>query len=153
MRRLRQRRPARGRGGLSFVQDATTAPTEQLARVLAQRDDSELALLFGSTARSTATPDPDIDLAVRAPGGALLELAAALHEATGHELDIVSLEDPGIPLLEELIRDAVVVYEWRPGSAASWRTHALATLETDRPWYARMRDAWLRAVAEKGLDW
>ncbi len=28
---------------------------------------------------------------------------------------------------------------------------AIATLETDRPWYERMRDAFLLRIAEKGL--
>lgn len=133
--------------------DATTALVDQLERALAQRDDVELALLFGSAAGGTAGPDSDVDLAVRASAADLLELARTLEKAVGRTVDIVALDDPGVPLLEELISDAVVLFERRPGNAASWRAHALATLETDRPWYARMRDSWLRTVAEKGLRW
>jgi predicted nucleotidyltransferase len=113
----------------------------------------QLALLFGSRARDSATDDSDVDLAVRAEGTDMAELAHALSRRLGSEVDLVSLEDPGVPLLEELVRDAVVVYERHPGAGASWRTRALVTLETDRPWFARMRDAWLRTVADEGLRW
>jgi hypothetical protein len=63
----------------------------------------------------------------------------------------VSLVDPTIPLLEELIAHGKVVHESSPGAAARWRFHSLLQLETDRPWYARMRDAWLARVAERGV--
>jgi hypothetical protein len=43
------------------------------------------------------------------------------------------------------------VHERRRGTAATWRAHALADLETDAPWFARMRDAWLARVAARGL--
>ncbi len=108
-------------------------------------------LLFGSQARETARSASDVDLAVLAPGADLMALAADLSRDLGLEVDVVSLEDPSIPLVEELVRDGVVVHESRPGAGASWRSSVLATLETDRPWYARMRDAWLRRVARQGL--
>jgi predicted nucleotidyltransferase len=124
-----------------------------LAGLLRNRPQVELALLFGSHARGTATADSDVDLAVLAPGSDLLELAATLGRDLGREVDVISLDDPGVPLLEELVRDAVVVHEGGAGAAASWRTRALVTLEIDRPWFARMRDSWLRTVAKKGLSW
>jgi hypothetical protein len=62
----------------------------------------------------------------------------------------VALPDAGVPLIEELLRDAIVVYEQPAYAAASWRARVIADLEIDRPWYARMRDAWLRTVAERG---
>jgi predicted nucleotidyltransferase len=110
-----------------------------------------LALLFGSFARGAAGPDSDVDIAIAAPGVDLLAVAAELSAACDREVDLVSLADPGIPLLEELVRDAEVLHEGEPGLGASWRSTALATLEIDGPWYARMRDAWLARVAREGL--
>ena len=44
-------------------------------------------------------------------------------------MDLVSLEDPGFALLEELVRDSVLIYEAAAGTAALWRSHALSELE------------------------
>jgi predicted nucleotidyltransferase len=120
---------------------------EVLRLALQERVDLHLVLLFGSHARQSSTPRSDIDLAVLAPGVDILQLSAELSSATGQEIDVVMLDRVTIPLLEELVRDAVVVHEGIRGMAASWRSRALAMLETDRPWYARMRDAWLKRVA------
>jgi len=68
-------------------------------------------------------------------------------------VDLVSLEDPGFALLEELIRDSVLIYEAAAGIAARWRSHALSELDLDRPGFERMRDAWLARVASRGLRW
>jgi predicted nucleotidyltransferase len=122
-----------------------------LTTLLRGRTDVRVALLFGSQARRTAREDSDVDLAIVGQGVDVLELRNELSQALGREVDVVHLTDPGIPLLEAVIRDGVVVHEAIPGCAAMWRSRALATLETDRPWFARMRDAWLRRVAEQGL--
>lgn len=129
------------------------APTsaEQIARALAGRTDVRLALLFGSEARGTAGPNSDVDLAIDAPGSDMLELCALSAEAVGRDIDVVRLEDAGIPLLRGLVRDGIVVHEGATGAGALWRSRTLATLETDGPCYARMRDAWLSRVQEKGL--
>lgn len=123
----------------------------QLREYLAGRGDVRLALLFGSRAKGTARESSDMDLAVDAPSVELGELAARLAERFGVEVDIVRLKDATIPLQEELIQSSLVVHEGRPGAAAIWRSHTLGDLETDRIWYGRMRDAWLRRVAERGL--
>ena len=119
--------------------------------VLEQEPRLRLALLFGSVARSSASEQSDIDLAVQGDELDLAQLSAALSSALGRETQVVGLRDAGVPLLEELLRDGVVVYERPPHTAATWRARAIADLEIDRPWYARMRDAWLRRVAERGL--
>jgi hypothetical protein len=67
------------------------------------------------------------------------------------EVDVVDLEHAGVPLLARIVREGVLVHELRPGAAATWRGQALADLETDAPWFARMRDAWLARVAARGL--
>jgi predicted nucleotidyltransferase len=131
---------------------ARTDPTVQVIReCLRGRLDVRLALVFGSRARGTATPTSDVDVAVGAPGVDLLDLTAELSRATGVEVDVVDLEHAGVPLLARIVREGVLVHELRPGAAATWRGQALADLETDAPWFARMRDAWLARVAARGL--
>jgi predicted nucleotidyltransferase len=124
-----------------------------LRRCLSAHPQVRLALLFGSTARGDAGPESDLDVAVLAPGADALGLAAALRDATGRDVDVVSLEEPTIPLLEELVRDAIVLHEGSRGAAAQWRAAALLALETDLPWYRRMRDGFvarLAAMSEAG---
>jgi len=123
----------------------------QLQPVLRARGDVGLALLFGSRARGDASETSDVDVALLAPSADLLEIGARLSEASCLEVDVVSLADPGVPLLDELLRDAVVLHEARPGAYATWRSHVLADLELDRPWYEHMRDAWLLRVAQRGI--
>jgi predicted nucleotidyltransferase len=127
----------------------TDEESEAIRSVLQRHVGVRLVLLFGSQARDTAGAASDIDLAVDAPDADLLALAGELSATLGREVDVVSLDDPGVPLLEELLRDAVVVYESRPGEAAHWRAQVLTTLETDRPWFVRMRDAWLLHLATR----
>jgi predicted nucleotidyltransferase len=110
-----------------------------------------LALLFGSEARGQATESSDVDVAILAPGQDLLELASCLSEATGREVDVVGLDDPGVPLLEELMRDSKPLHEAFPGAYGLWRSRALSLLDIDGPGYARMRDAWLERVAREGI--
>jgi uncharacterized protein len=123
---------------------------QTIRQFLRGRVDVRLAIVFGSRARGTATPASDLDVAVRAPGGDLLELAADLSRVTGHEVDVVPVEDASVPLLDRIVREGVGVHEARPGALATWRARALAELETDRPWFARMRERWLARVASHG---
>jgi predicted nucleotidyltransferase len=123
----------------------------QLRAVLQQFAGVRLALLFGSQARGRANPASDVDVAVLAPRGDLLALASGLSEACGREVDVVSLEDPGVPLLEEIMRDGQLLHEGEPGAYATWRSRALTILDIDGPGYARMRDAWLERVARQGV--
>jgi predicted nucleotidyltransferase len=121
-----------------------------IRQVLRGRADVRLAIVFGSRARGTAGPTSDVDVAVRAPGVDVLQLAADLSRVTGHEVDVVDLEDVSVPLLARIVQDGVGVHEARPGALATWRARALTDLETDRPWFARMREAWLARVAAHG---
>ena len=123
----------------------------ELRRTLAASGEVRLAILFGSRARGTAHAGSDLDLAVDAPGADLLDVGARLSLALDCEVDVLSLADPGVPLLEALLRDGIVVYEGNAGAGARWRSHALTSLETDRPWFSRMQEAWLKRVAERGI--
>lgn len=122
-----------------------------LREALASSTGIDVALLYGSTARGTATASSDVDVAVVARGTDLLDLGARLTLRLGREVDLLDLDRAPIPVLERIVREGVVVHEGRPGAAASWRSRALVELETDLPGYRRMRDAWLRRVAEQGL--
>jgi len=122
---------------------------DRLRAALVARSDLRLALLFGSRARGEARPDSDVDVAVDAPGVDLLALARDLSLAIDAEVDLVRLETAGIPLLDEIVHEGVVLHEDRPGRAAGFHARAITGLETDRAWYARMRDAYLRALAAR----
>jgi len=120
----------------------------ELRRALAAEAAVELALLFGSRATGHHRIDSDVDLAVRAPGLDTLELARRLSLRIGREVDVIELDAVGYPLLRELIECGVIVAERVRGAAGQWRSGALATLETDRPWFERMRNAYLARAAE-----
>lgn len=126
---------------------------EKLRQALAGMSIVRMALLFGSRARGTARVDSDVDVAVQAPASEGLAIAAVLSAACGREVDVVTLDDPPIPLLDVLIRDGELIFEAERGVGARWRAAALATLELDRPWYERMSRAWLARVAREGLPW
>jgi predicted nucleotidyltransferase len=119
-----------------------------LRKALSGRKDVRLALLFGSRARGRARPDSDADVAVLGRDLNLLALATDLSSAAQVEVDVVSLNDPGYPLLNALLRDGILLHEGEPGAAAAWRSRAWLQAETDRPWFERMRDAYLRRLAE-----
>lgn len=115
-----------------------------------QRAQVRLAILFGSAARGNAGPDSDIDIAVLGDMDSLT-LGATLSLSLGREVDVIRLETATIPLLVELIRDGVCIYQAVPGTYASWRCRVLCDLEIDLPWYRRMSAAFLARVAAKGL--
>jgi len=121
---------------------------EPLRKALRGREDVRLALLFGSRARGRARSDSDADVAVLGKDLDLLSLASDLSDAARVEVDVVSLEDPGYPLLNALLRDSIVLHEGERYAAAAWRSRALLQAETDRPGWDRMQKAFLRRLAE-----
>jgi uncharacterized protein len=121
-----------------------------LQSALAGRKDVELAMLFGSFARGRARPDSDVDVAVLGRGLDVLSLAVELGDAVKRDVEVVDLAGAGYPLTQALLRDAIVVHQGRPGSAAAWRTRAILDVETDRPCFERMRNAYLKHLAEGG---
>jgi predicted nucleotidyltransferase len=128
--------------------DAETRVIEALRGALRGRKDVRVALLFGSRARGRARPDSDADVAVEGRDIDLLALGADLSEATKVEVDVVDLSRAGYPLLNAVLRDGILLHEGERGAAASWRTRAILQTETDRPWFERMRDAYLKRLAE-----
>lgn len=129
--------------------DPSTAAT--LREALEGQAGLELAFLFGSHATGREHEGSDVDLAIRARGVALLEVARRVSLAVGLEVDVVDLDAVGYPLLREIVEQGVLVAESSAGAAARWRAHALVDLETDRPWFERMRDGYLaRAAGNRG---
>jgi predicted nucleotidyltransferase len=125
---------------------------EPLRKALRDHKEVRLALLFGSRARGQARPDSDADVAVLGEDLDLLELAADLSDAAQIEVDVIDIDDPGYPLLNALLRDGLVLSEGERGAAAAWWSRALLQAETDRPGYERMRDSYLRRLAEGRHD-
>jgi len=126
----------------------TQALVATLRKALRGRQDVHLAVLFGSQARGRARPGSDVDLAVQGEKLDILSLARDLSLATRHEVQVVDLgRDLDYPLLNAIARDAVWVHQGRPGAGGRWLSRTLTRLETDRPWYERMRDAYLKKLA------
>ena len=128
--------------------DTEARVIEALRGALRGRKDVRVALLFGSRARGRAHPGSDADVAVEGRDLNPLALAADLSEAAVVEVDVVDLSRAGYPLLNAVLRDGVLLHEGERGAAASWRTRAILQTETDRPWFERMRDAYLKRLAE-----
>ena len=129
---------------------ASPAVVAGLRGALTHRTDVQLALLFGSFARGREGPDSDVDVAVLGRDVDLLALAADLGAAIRREVDVVDLSQAGYPLLQAILRDGMALHQGEPGAAARWRTRAILETETDRPWFERMRDAYLKRLAEGG---
>jgi len=128
--------------------EETATLVASLREALRGRQDVHLAILFGSRARGRARPDSDVDLAVQGENLDLLGLARDLSLATRHEVDVVNLaRDVSYPLLNAIARDAIFVHQGRRGAGGRWLSHTLSRLETDRPWYERMRDSYLKKLA------
>jgi len=137
---------AGGYTGLIVNRDRLVAT---LRPVLAEVPEVELALLFGSRARGRESAGSDVDIAVEGEGIDRLSLARDLSLASGLEVEVVDLRAAGYPLLKALLRDSVVLYEGRRHAEARFRTRAILQTEMDRPWYERMRDGYLRHLAEQ----
>ena len=127
---------------------ADPALVEALRAALADRKDVELALLFGSRARGRFHPDSDVDVAYLGKEVNPLELGAHLTTATHLEVQAVDIADPSYPLMQAVLRDGIVLRQGKPGALGSWRSHAIAQLETDRPAFERMQEAFLKRLSE-----
>ncbi len=115
--------------------------------VLSNDPTIRLGLLFGSRARGGHDESSDLDIAIDGHRTDVLELARLLSEVCKLEVDIADLDSAGIPLLNILLSEAILLYEDQPGTYASWRSKTIAQLETDLPSYQRMRDGFLRNLS------
>ncbi len=84
---------------------------DRIRKLLADRGDIRMALLFGSQATERVTPRSDLDLAVMmdAPMSAEAKAAliAELAELSGRPVDLVDLRTAGEPLLGQVLMHGV----------------------------------------------
>lgn len=85
------------------------AQSQRLRALLEEHSELSFALLFGSMATGEAGPASDIDIAVVGREVATDALAAEVSLALGRETDVVRVERATIPLLEQLLRDGVLI--------------------------------------------
>jgi predicted nucleotidyltransferase len=119
----------------------------RLRVVLSRHPEVRLALLFGSRARGQHAAGADLDLAIEGEAVDRLELGRELGAATGLDIDLVPIEHAGYPLLNAILRDGILVHEGALHARAQFLTGAFLHTETDRPWFERMRDAYLDRLA------
>lgn len=91
--------------------DPTACPSaelQNLAALLAQQPDIQLAILFGSLARGTFRADSDVDIAVLAATPLTSARKSTLIETiamcTGRPVDLVDLATVGEPLLGHILQ-------------------------------------------------
>ena len=81
---------------------------EQLAELLSGHPQIKLAILFGSQASGSPSPDSDIDLALLGdgplPSSLKLELIRAIGAEFGRPVDIIDLHSAGEPLLGQVFQ-------------------------------------------------
>ncbi len=100
---------------------------KSLVRSFATEADVQLAVLFGSAARGTASRHSDVDVGVLGPASAerLAGLTTALSRATGREVDVVDLRTAPPLLRFEIARDGLVLVERQPHTWVDFRTRAM----------------------------
>lgn len=91
---------------------------QRIADTCATRPGIDAVYLFGSSARGTARPDSDVDVAVlfdHRPkprlDGPRFELEGDLERALGHAVDLVVLNEAPVDLRARVLRDGKLVLE------------------------------------------
>ena len=93
---------------------------DQVEQVVARDSRIAYTLVFGSTARGTATPDSDVDVAIGLQPGAAYSardvgaLIADLEHATGRRVDLVVADEAPPAVAYRIFRDGVPVFVPRP---------------------------------------
>lgn len=129
---------------------------DALRRILESEPDVAYALLFGSSARGTARPDSDADIAIElaadAPRdvGALGRLSARLESAAGHSVDLVLLDEAPAPLAYRIFRDGRLLVERDHGALVARKARALLEYLDFKPVEDRCAAGVLRAAATRG---
>ena len=97
------------------------------------------ALLFGSTARGTAHPGSDLDVAVGLQPGTVLStrelgtLIADLESAAGRPIDLVLLDEAPPALAYRIFRDGVTLFERSHRALADRKARAILDYLDFRP--------------------
>ncbi len=129
---------------------------DALRRALEAEPDVAYALLFGSSARGTARPDSDADVAVELiPGGArdvraLGGLAARLTSAVGRAVDLVLLDEATPALAYRIFRDGRVLVERDHGALVARKAWVMLDYLDFKPIEEQYAAGILRAAAARG---
>lgn len=103
---------------------STAADT--IRRALETDESVELAVLFGSGARSELRPTSDLDVGVLGmPVNRLAALQVTLERATERTVDLIALETAPPLLRFEIARDGVVLVERTPHLWSDFKEHAM----------------------------
>jgi hypothetical protein len=99
----------------------------RLRSALADLPQVRLAILFGSTARGSASRSSDLDVGLIVTGSVVDRDVAhrALRRAAGDALDLVDLTTAPPLLRFEIARDGVVLAEAETGAWADFKAHAM----------------------------
>lgn len=93
----------------------TIEEISDMIKPIAKKHNVEKAIVFGSYARGTATPQSDLDVIVYGGEGfrgrTVFAIAEELHEASGKNVDVYERKEiaDDSPLLEAVEREGVVV--------------------------------------------
>ena len=114
------------------------------------------ALLFGSSARGTARPESDADVAVELRAGAARDvrflgaLAARLESAIGRPVDLVLLDEAPAPLAYRIFRDGHLIVELDHSALVARKARVLLDYLDWKPVEERCAEGILRAAAARG---
>ena len=106
---------------------------DQVEQVVARDSRIAYALVFGSTARGTATPDSDVDVAIGLQPGAAYSardvgaLIADLEHATGRRVDLVVADEAPPAVAYRIFRDGVPVLSATTNTSSPGRQRRFST--------------------------
>ena len=129
---------------------------DSLRRLLEAEPDVAYALIFGSSARGTARPDSDADVAIGLVGGAprdvltLGRLTTRLESAAGRPVDLVLLDEAPAPLAYRIFRDGRLIVERDHRALVARKARALLDYLDFKPIEERCAAGVLRAAAASG---
>lgn len=112
---------------------------KDLQRALEQEPRLAYALVFGSSARGSATAESDLDVAVGFARGAHLDtqelgaLVSSLERATGRTIDLVLLDEAPPALAYRVFRDGRVVLNRDHSALVARKTRAILDYLDFRP--------------------
>jgi len=129
---------------------------EDLRRALEAEPDVAYALLFGSSARGTAHPDSDADVAIELVPGAARDvralggLAARLSSGAGRSVDLVLLDEATPSLAYRVFRDGRMILERDRAAFVARKARAILDYLDFKPVEDRCAAGILRAAAARG---
>jgi hypothetical protein len=125
---------------------------ENLRQSASSIPEIRLAVLFGSTARGTATRRSDVDLGISVePDTSAVRRRATveLERAAGRSLDIVFLEDAPPLLRFEISKDGVLLFQNEDHLWTDFKARAMVEWWDWKPFAKRIEEAAIRRLREK----